>query len=322
VLLEGKLCKEQIGRPIVHLWSVSGLFRRCLAFIILHRPWTTRRRNHHATSARRENRAEHLLSLSLSHLLNDTIQSLLPRSIRCSRIASPELRQIGLITFTFQLTASCSSRWSVSHRPASQAVLARHWHGCDPGWPDCAVAGDKFPRHPGRRRLVGTGSSVFHPEASRVARLASAPHGFAHRCSRWRQFWQFARALLAAAIVVPRGQRASCGSRWWRSPVSWCCSGGPLVSRRYGKRQDDRAAVPTCLRWFHHARFGRALVFVALIFSKYIYLVSLTSYYTFFLIGKFACRCGRADAIVRLHFCGSRRPILGGTAGDRFAASA
>src|SRR5262249_47268834 len=174
--------------------------------------------------------------------------------------------------------------------------------------------------------LMGIGSSIFHPESSRIARMASGGrHGFA------QSFFQVGGnlgssfgPLLAAFLVVPRGQAS----------VAWCA---PLalvaivVLWRIGRwYQNQRAALArsrsrpastaaTTGSGLSTGRIGTALaVLGALIFSKYFYLASLNSYYTFYLITKFnvSVRMAQIDLFIFLGAVAAGT-MLGGLVGDR-----
>ena len=208
--------------------------------------------------------------------------------------------QIGLITLTFQLTASLLQPLVglyTDHRP--QAVLAGGRHGLHAGR---AAAARR------RRQLHGAAASApgwsgwarrcSIPESSRVARMASGGrHGFAQ--SLFQVGGNAGSAigpLLAAFIVLPRGQRsvawfslaallgdrrALAGRRLVRRAPPRRGRGGP---RRRGPGPSDALARRRC---------GVALaVLIVLIFSKYFYLASLTSYYTFYLIDHFGVGVG------------------------------
>ena len=266
-----------------------------------------------------------LLSLSLSHLLNDTIQSLLPALYPLFKESLHlSFAQIGLITFTFQLTASLLQPVVGFHtdrrpRPFSLAIgMAATLVGLI-----ALSQATNFHAILVAAALVGTGSSVFHPEASRVARLASGGrHGFAQSVFQvGGNFGSSLGPLLAAAIVVPRGQP----SVLWFSLVALA---GIVVLFRVGRWYRDRLRQAPgrsgggahLLAVVSPRQVRRALVvLVALIFSKYIYLVSLTSYYTFFLIGKFGLSVRAAQMrLFVFTFAVAAGTILGGPLGDRF----
>ena len=267
-----------------------------------------------------------LVALSAAHLLNDTIQSVLPALYPVLK-ASFRLSfgQIGLITFVFQLTASLlqpvvghytdrrpqpySLAWGMGLTLVGLVLLsqAASFHAI-------LIAA----------ALVGTGSSIFHPEASRLARLASGGrHGFAQSLFQvGGNLGSSFGPLLAALIVVPYGQAhilwisllALAGIMLLLKIGGWYRR--RLLRRRAAKSGTytlDSSPLP---RW----QVVRALaVLVALIFSKYFYLASLTNYYTFYLISKFGVSVQRAqvDLFVFL-FAVASGTIIGGPVGDRF----
>jgi FSR family fosmidomycin resistance protein-like MFS transporter len=172
--------------------------------------------------------------------------------------------------------------------------------------------------------LLGVGSAVFHPESSRVARMASGGrHGLAQSVFQvGGNFGSAIGPLLAAFLVLPRGQ----GSIAWASSVplvgivvlwyvgGWSSTHRPVATPRTAA---DRAA-------FHDLRVSprkvqaSIAILIALIFSKYFYLASLTSYYTFYLIHKFnvSVQAAQIDLFI---FLGAAAvgTILGGPIGDR-----
>jgi len=228
---------------------------------------------------------------ALAHLINDLIQAVLP-SIYPMLKANYGLTftQVGLITLTFQLTASLLQPWIGYHtdRHPKPWLL--------PAGMVCTLVGilmlafvGSFPAILLAAGLVGVGSSTFHPETSRVARLASGGrYGLAQ--STFQVGGNTGSALgplLAAAIIIPYGQGhiAWFGlfavlailvlyglSRWYRHHLNL-----------FKLKQGGKAT--------HGLSKGRvtfALVVLAvLVFSKYWYMTSLTSYFTFYLIEKF-----------------------------------
>jgi MFS transporter, FSR family, fosmidomycin resistance protein len=171
--------------------------------------------------------------------------------------------------------------------------------------------------------LVGTGSSIFHPEASRLARLASGgKHGFAQSLFQvGGNFGSSLGPLLAAAVVVPHGQRSilwltllAAGAilllvrlgAWYR---------GHLELRLSRKSLIDGPIIATLPR----RQVVRAMIVLgALIFSKYFYLASLTSYYTFYLIHRFGVSVQHAQIFLFIFlFSVAAGTIIGGPVGDR-----
>ena len=182
---------------------------------------------------------------------------------------------------------------------------------------------DSFPMLLFAAGLVGIGSAVFHPEASRVARMASGGrHGLAQSLFQvGGNTGSAVGPLVAAFVVLPRGQRS----------VAWFSGAALLamlvlwrVGRWYEAHRSRLAATRAAAGRGHPtlppARVRAALaVLIALIFSKYIYLTSITSYYTFYLIHHF----GVSVQSAQLHlfaFLGAvaAGTIIGGPVGDRF----
>ena len=155
--------------------------------------------------------------------------------------------------------------------------------------------------------LVGVGSSVFHPESSRVARMASGGrHGLAQSVFQvGGNIGSSLGPLLAAFLVLPRGQTSVA----WCSLVAlarrWSCSGRSAAGTSSIARVDDSDGRSGCARSRDAGSVAArvvvraSIVLVALIFSKYFYLASLSSYYTFYLISKFgvSVRSGAARPV-------------------------
>lgn len=265
-----------------------------------------------------------LLALSLSHLLNDTIQSLIPAiypvlkdSFRLS------YAQIGLITFVFQMTGSVLQPlvgFYTDRRPKPYS-LAVGMGVTLLGLVLLAQAGS-FPMILVAAAMVGMGSAVFHPEASRVARLASGGrHGFAQSLFQvGGNLGSSFGPLLAALVVVPHGQ----GSILWFSAIALL---GIIVLSKVGgwyqQHLNERAngAKPDQghRRSLSRGRVLAALtILVILIFSKYIYLVSLSNYYTFYLMDRFGLTvAGSQYALFAFLFAVAAGTIIGGPVGDR-----
>jgi MFS transporter, FSR family, fosmidomycin resistance protein len=260
---------------------------------------------------------------ALSHGINDLLQSLIPAVYPLLKQEfALSFGQIGLITLVFQLTASLLQPFVglyTDHRPQpfslpiGMAVTLS-------GLVLLAVA-PNFGLILVAAALVGVGSSIFHPEASRVARLASGGrYGFAQSLFQVGGNGGTAFGpLLAAFIIVPRGQ----GSIAWFAVVALA---GILVLSGIGRWY---AAHLGSLRKKVVNAGANALsqrqvlmavtVLMLLVFSKYIYLSSLTSYYPFYLMTKFGI--SKQEALVHLFiFLGAVAvgTIVGGPIGDRF----
>jgi len=267
-----------------------------------------------------------LTALSFSHLLNDAMQSLIPAIYPILKNALQlDFVHIGLISLTNQLTASVLQPFVGLYtdrrpQPFSLAVgmsftlagLVLLSFAGSLAFVLIAVA------------LVGVGSAVFHPEASRIAHIASGGRlGFA------QSFFQVGGnagaalgPLLAAIIVVVRGQSALL----WFSLLALV---GIVVltgiGRWYrGRLAPYRAAKSTPLHYQDAPLLprGRVIlslaVLIVLIFSKYFYLASMSSYYTFFLMEKFALSVRSAQFhLFGFLFAVAAGTLLGGPVGDR-----
>ena len=263
-----------------------------------------------------------LFAISFCHLLNDTMQALLPALYPVLKGAFDlDFGQIGLITLTFQLTASLlqpAVGLYTDHRPQPYSLVAGMGLSLA-GLLVLSIA-PSYPLLLLSAALVGMGSAVFHPESSRVARMASGGrHGFAQ--SLFQVGGNTGSALgplLAAFVVAPRGQRSVA----WFSAVALA---GMLILARvgawYSAHRRRAAKAPSALRSHDlpRAKVVAALaILLILVFSKNVYLASISSYYTFYLIEKF----GLSVQSAQLHlfiFLGAvaAGTIIGGPVGDR-----
>jgi FSR family fosmidomycin resistance protein-like MFS transporter len=230
--------------------------------------------------------------------------------------------QIGLLTFTFQLTASVLQPVVGAYtdrRPKPFSLVtgmgftllgllllstARSYHAL------LLSAAS-----------IGLGSAVFHPESSRVARMASGGrHGLAQ--SLFQVGGNTGSAigpLVAAFIVLPRGQ----SSVAWFSVAALLAIGVLYKVGRWYLRQGPPAGSPRSAAPSHPAPRGKVrlalAVLVTLIFSKYIYLASITSYFTFYLIHKFGVSVQNAQLHLFVFLAAvAAGTIIGGPIGDRF----
>ena len=266
-----------------------------------------------------------LLAISFSHMLNDMIQSLLPAIYPILKDSYHlDFSQIGMITLTFQITASLLQPivGLVTDRRAMPfslpvgmvlslfGLLMLAWAG---SYPLLLLAG----------ALVGLGSSVFHPEAARIARFASGGrHGLAQSVFQvGGNGGQALGPLLAVFIVVPYGQ----GSIAWFSLVA-VLGMAVLTAVSFWNRARQRAA-PRGPRASHaqaspvHSRAKVTLtlaILVALVFSKFFYMASLNTFYTFYLIEKFNVSIETAQKLLFLFLAAFAVGVLiGGPVGDR-----
>lgn len=268
-----------------------------------------------------------LLAVSFSHLLNDTIQAVLPAIYPMLKDSfALTFGQVGLITLTFQLTASIFQPLVglyADHNPVPYS-LAAGMGVTLVGIVMLAVAGS-FGWLLVAAGFIGLGSSIFHPEASRIARLASGGlHGFAQSLFQvGGNAGSSFGPLLAAAIVVPHGQ----------VHVAWftlAAFAGIVVLTRVGSWYQERLkALPAKTTASRLASASNGLprrqviqgvsVLMVLIFSKYFYLACMSSYFTFYLIHKFDASIQTSQIFLFLFlFSVALGTIIGGPVGDRY----
>ncbi|WJM98194.1 MFS transporter [Pseudomonas defluvii] len=268
-----------------------------------------------------------IAACALAHLINDLIQAVLP-SIYPLLKANYGLSfaQIGLITLTFQITASLLQPWVgfyTDRKPMPNLL---------PLGTLCTLVGIVMLAFVGSfsmillaSALIGIGSSTFHPETSRIARLASGGrYGLAQ--STFQVGGNAGSAfgpLLAAAIVIPFGQGnvAWFGlfavfallvtyalSRWYREHLN-------LFKAKQGQRASHGLSRQRVI--------GALVVLGLLVFSKYFYMSSFTSYFTFYLIEKFDLSVASSQLYLFL-FLGAvaAGTFFGGPIGDRIGRKA
>lgn len=265
-----------------------------------------------------------LLAISFSHLLNDTIQSLIPSIYPIVKNSYQlSFAQVGIITLTFQLAASLLQPLvglytDKKPQPFSLATgmgfslaglivlaLAQHYYVVL-----IAVA------------LIGTGSSVFHPEASKVAYMASGgKRGLAQSIFQvGGNAGSAIGPLLAALIIVPYGQQQILWfsllallaiiilyqiGKWYTANMQLIKpkASSPAIASRLPPKQITLAVI----------------ILLVLIFSKYFYLASMSSYYTFFLIDKFHVSVQQAQVHLFIFLAAvAAGTFIGGPLGDRF----
>jgi len=264
-----------------------------------------------------------LAAISFCHLLNDMLQSLLPAlyPVLKSQLAL-SFGQVGLITLTYQIIASLLQP-IIGHytdrRP--QAYSLAVGMGFTLAGMLLLSMATSYSLVLVAASCVGVGSAVFHPESSRVARMASGgQHGLAQSVFQvGGNAGGSLGPLLAAFIVVPHGQ----------SSIAWFSFAALLgivvlfnVGRWY--RAHHQRAAGSHAHAERHVTLSRPQVRIALgvllvlVFSKYFYLASLGNYYTFYLIHKFGLSVQRAQ-IYLFVFLGAvaAGTIIGGPVGDR-----
>jgi len=260
-------------------------------------------------------------AISFSHFLNDSMQSLMLASYPLFKAGlGLSFAQIGLITLAFQLTASLLQPmvglYTDRHPKPFSLALGM---GCTlTGLLGLSMAGS-FPTLLLAAALVGTGSSVFHPEASRVVRMASGGrHGLAQ--SIFQVGGNAGTALgplLAAWIVLPNGQR----SLALFSLVALLAA-IVLTGVGFWYRDQHRRPKPAGAAAGHGLPRGRVRatlgVLMALMFSKFFYLASISSYLIFYLLQHYGVDTRTAQYhLFYFLFAVAAGTLLGGPIGDR-----
>ncbi|WP_137932464.1 MFS transporter [Mesorhizobium comanense] len=268
-----------------------------------------------------------ILAVSLCHCINDIMQSLLSAIYPLLKDNyGLDFWQIGLLTFTFQVTASLlqpligmvtdkrpmpySLPWGMASSLIGLVVLA--------------YAGHYYLLLIGAS-LIGIGSAIFHPESSRIARFASGGRfGLAQSLFQvGGNFGQSLGPLLAAFIVVPFGQTS----------IAWFAIGsliGIFILWRVGgwysrlrAAQSSRKAVSHVSPFSRRKVMGALVVLTLLVLSKNAYISSLASYYTFYSMHKFGVSVQMSQVMLFLFLGASALGILlGGPFGDRYGQKA
>jgi FSR family fosmidomycin resistance protein-like MFS transporter len=265
-----------------------------------------------------------LVALSFCHLLNDAIQALIPALYPLVKESFKlNFTQIGLITLVFQLVGSLFQPvvgfYTDKHPKPYSLTFGMAVTGCGlillglaPSYSVVLLAA----------ALVGVGSAVFHPESSRMARLASGGrHGFAQ--SLFQVGGNAGTALgplLAAGFIVPYGQRHVI----WFSALALT---GVIILSKVGRWYQARL-VESVRRGINsresHRTFSRAKVswsvgiLLVLMFSKFFYLASMTNYYTFYLMHRFGVSVQESQLYLFLFLgAGAAGTLAGGPIGDR-----
>ncbi len=266
-----------------------------------------------------------LAAISVCHLLNDMLSSLLPAIYPLLKSSfNLNFAQVGLITLTYQTTASLLQPMigfytDKKPRPFSLPVgMGATLIGLI-----LLAAARTFPALLVAAALVGTGSSVFHPESSRVARMASGgQHGLAQSIFQVGGNAGLSLGpLLAAFIVLPKGQNsiawfslaALTGMILLTGVSSWAKNHAESWRKFSAKHDIDKPPNLSTGRIT-----ASIAILMALLFSKFVYLASLTSYYTFYLINKFQMSVENAQVHLFV-FLGAVAvgTLIGGPVGDR-----
>jgi FSR family fosmidomycin resistance protein-like MFS transporter len=274
-------------------------------------------------AAQRKTSFRILGAISTSHLINDMMQSLILAMYPILKGGFQlSFAQIGLITLAYQLTASLLQPvvgWYTDRNPKPYSLpFGMTSTLC--GLLLLAYAPD-FATILLAAALVGTGSAIFHPESSRIARLASGgQHGLAQSVFQVGGNTGTAIGpLIAAAVVVPFGQHS----------VAWFGLAALLgivlllqVSRWYATHHiapgADRARKAVAAPYPRNVVLGSIAVLLVLIFSKYFYVAGIGSFYTFYLMEKFGLSVQSAQVHLFVFlFASAVGTVAGGPIGDR-----
>jgi FSR family fosmidomycin resistance protein-like MFS transporter len=267
-----------------------------------------------------------ILSIALCHFINDVMQSVLSASYPLLHDEfALSYSQIGLMTLAFMGTASILQPLigTLTDRHPFPQSLTLGMGSTLLGVVLLAYAGS-YPLLLTGAALIGIGSAVFHPEASRVARAAAG-----RRFGTAQSFFQVggnlghaAGPLLTAFIVVPSG----------RTSVAWfalLAMAGMLVLNQIGRwhaahRRSGKKAVPALDHGLGRRKVQITIAVLAfLVFTKNLYMASLGSYYTFFLIERFDLNTQEAQMMLFLFLAASAAGVIfGGPIGDRIGTRA
>ena len=262
-------------------------------------------------------------AIGLSHFLNDMLQSLIPAIYPMLKDSlSLSFTQVGLITLTYQTTASLL-------QPAVGLYTDRHPqpYSLFAGMASTLVGlsvlafASGYPMLLVAVALVGMGSSVFHPESSRVARMASGgKYGLAQSIFQVGGNAGTAMGPLLAALIVIRYGQSSIA--WFTlfallaMVILWKVGGWykrRVIRDRSREKEGDVPAPSSVV----NAAWPMVILLV-LIFSKFFYMASLNSFYIFYLISKFHVSVKNAQIHLFVFLAGvALGTILGGHAGDR-----
>ena len=266
-----------------------------------------------------------LFALSFSHLLNDAIQALIPAIYPLLKTSyALTFTQIGLITLTFQMVGSVlqpAIGFYTDRNPKPYSLVTGM--GITLAGLIILAVAPSYHAVILAAGMVGLGSAIFHPESSRMARLASGGrHGFAQ--SLFQVGGNAGSALgplLAAWLIVPRGQRYVL----WFTALPFV---GMFILTRVGHWYRDKLiaaqAKKTVVPPHHRYQATRKqigfflLVLLTLMFSKFFYLASMTNYYTFYLIEKFGVSVTGSQLYLFLFLIAvALGTIFGGPVGDK-----
>lgn len=264
---------------------------------------------------------------AFAHLLNDLIQAMLPSIYPLLKVNfSLSFSQIGLIALVYQATASLLQPWigMYTDKHPKPYLLPSGMMVTLLGIAMLATAGS-YPMLLVAAAVVGVGSATFHPEASRIARLASGGR-FGTAQSTFQVGGNTGSAigpLLAAAIIIPHGQQAAA---WFM--VAALIAIGVLWSLTIWVRHHGQAKAKSLAK-SHGEGLGRNQVIQAvaviciLMFAKFVYIASFTNYFTFYLIQRFGLGVQHSQIFLFMFLAAvAAGTFFGGPVGDRIGRKA
>jgi FSR family fosmidomycin resistance protein-like MFS transporter len=266
-----------------------------------------------------------LLAMSFSHLLNDTIQSLLPAIYPLLKENYHlTFTQVGLITLTFQVTASLLQPvvgFYTDRKPKPYSLAIGM--GITLSGLILLSRATSYPFILVSAAMVGMGSSIFHPEASRIAHMAAGGrHGFAQSLFQVGGNLGSSLGPLAGLIIVAHGQTSII---WFGAIAALGIYILFRVGGWYQRNLANHLARAKARQLAASSRLPRKtvvfsiIILLVLIFSKYVYLVSLTNYYTFYLIHHFNLSVQQSQMYLFIFlFSVAAGTFFGGPLGDKF----
>ncbi|TYR37111.1 MFS transporter [Sphingobacterium phlebotomi] len=273
-----------------------------------------------------------LFAISFGHFINDLLQAVIPSIYpMLKENFNLNFTQIGLITLAFQLSASILQPFvgRYTDRRPNPKSLAIGMGFTLVGLMSLSMASN-FLFVLLSVCLVGIGSSVFHPEASRVAQLASGgKKGLAQSIFQvGGNAGSAVGPLMAALIIMPHGQRhiqwfcliaivgillLSVVGKWYKGNIQ------ERARQKSVPRVEEQSPINPTYVLSRGKVIGSIVILLVLIFSKYIYMTSMTSYFTFYLIGKFGVSVQESQFYLFAFLAAvAVGTILGGPLGDRY----
>ncbi|SPL70039.1 MFS transporter [Acinetobacter stercoris] len=268
-----------------------------------------------------------ICAVAIAHLLNDLIQASLPAiyPLLKSNFALT-FTQVGLISLVYQVTASLLQPWIGFYTdkhpkpyllPLGMAVtlIGIGLLAFAPSFGMLLFAAS----------LIGVGSSTFHPEASRVTRMASGGR-FGTAQSAFQVGGNTGSAvgpLLAAAIIVPNGQAAAAWFMLFALAAIFVLFKVSRWTIQHVQKQGANSAAVTTQKLHGKTLFRALLVIAILILTKFTYIANISNYYTFYLIDKFHVSLQHAQLYLFAFLAAvAFGTFIGGPIGDRIGRRA